>query len=113
VNPVISINVKTASSQTENETISVVDKQGELAFTVLNAIAYPNPSSLFFTLKIQGISLDTNVNVNVYDVIGRMVYAKSGAVNDEYQFGEDFQVGVYLVKVQQGTEIVSLKVIKK
>ncbi|MDP2067459.1 MAG: T9SS type A sorting domain-containing protein [Lutibacter sp.] len=104
---------KNDSSQTENEIYSEVDKQDELAFTELNAIAYPNPSSLYFTLKIQGMSLENVVNVSVYDLLGRLVFTKSGSINDEYRFGEEFLVGVYLVKVQQGTEMVSLKVIKK
>ncbi|HCE55768.1 MAG TPA: hypothetical protein DER05_12530 [Lutibacter sp.] len=113
VNPAINSSPKNDSSQTENEIYGEVDKQDELAFTVLNAIAYPNPSSLYFTLKIQGMSLENVVNVNVYDVLGRLVFTKSGSINDEYRFGEEFLVGVYLVKVQQGTEMVSLKVIKK
>jgi hypothetical protein len=113
VNPAINSSPKNDSSQTENEIYSEVDKQDELAFTELNAIAYPNPSSLYFTLKIQGMSLENVVNVSVYDLLGRLVFTKSGSINDEYRFGEEFLVGVYLVKVQQGTEMVSLKVIKK
>jgi len=113
VNPVINSSAKNESNQTGYEIYSETDKQKIVESILLNAVAYPNPSSLYFTLKLQGKSKETNVNVNVYDGIGRLVYTNSGSIEDEYQFGEQFQSGVYLVKVQQGTEIVSLRVIKK
>jgi hypothetical protein len=79
---------------------------------IFNVMAYPNPSTEYFTLRLQGATQD-QVQVNVFDVNGRQVYTKIGNYNDNYQFGERFQAGIYLVNVQQGTNKVSLKVIKQ
>ncbi len=113
VNTVINSFAKTESNQTAYEINNEADKQEIVESILLNAVAYPNPSSVYFTLKLHGTSKETSVNVDVYDGIGRLVYSNSGSIEDEYQFGEQFQAGVYLVKVQQGTETVSLRVIKK
>ncbi|MDP3352523.1 MAG: T9SS type A sorting domain-containing protein [Flavobacteriaceae bacterium] len=84
----------------------------EVEAQIFNVMAYPNPSTAYFTLKLQGATQD-QVQVNVFDVNGRQVYTKIGNYNDNYQFGERFQAGIYLVNVQQGTNKVSLKVIKQ
>ncbi|MCM2302720.1 MAG: T9SS type A sorting domain-containing protein, partial [Flavobacteriaceae bacterium] len=61
---------------------------------------------------LQGATHDP-VQVNVFDVSGRQVFSKAGNYNDTYQFGGHFQAGVYLVRVQQGTSVENLKVIKR
>ncbi len=80
-----------------------------------NVTAYPNPSADYFMLKLQGLSYEASqkVEVNVFDLLGRQVYSKQGSAQDAYEFGQQFQVGVYLVTVKQGNNIASLKVIKK
>ncbi|MDO9037987.1 MAG: HYR domain-containing protein, partial [Lutibacter sp.] len=82
---------------------------------LFNATAYPNPSADYFTLKLQGMLNEASqkVEVNVFDVLGRQVYNKLGSAQDSYEFGQQFQVGVYLVTVKQGNNTASLKVIKK
>ena len=66
-------------------------------------------------LKLQGLSYEASekVEVNVFDLLGKQVYSKQGNAQDSYEFGQQFQVGVYLVTVKQGNKIASLKVIKK
>jgi len=80
-----------------------------------NVSAYPNPSADYFTLKLQGMLNEEmqKVEVNVFDLLGRQVYSKQGNALDSYEFGQQFQVGVYLVTVKQGNNTASLKVIKK
>ncbi|MDP2068073.1 MAG: Ig-like domain-containing protein, partial [Lutibacter sp.] len=80
-----------------------------------NVTAYPNPSADYFTLKLQGMLNEEiqKVEVNVFDLLGRQVYTKQGNAQDSYEFGQQFQVGVYLVTVKQGNNVASLKVIKK
>ena len=80
-----------------------------------NVSAYPNPSADYFMLKLQGMLNDDmqKVEVNVFDLLGRQVYSKQGNAQDSYEFGQNFQVGVYLVTVKQGNNVASLKVIKK
>jgi hypothetical protein len=80
-----------------------------------NVSAYPNPSADYFTLKLQGMLNEDmqKVEVKVFDLLGRQVYSKQGNAQDSYEFGQQFQVGVYLVTVKQGNNTASLKVIKK
>jgi hypothetical protein len=82
---------------------------------LFNVSAYPNPSADYFTLKLQGMLNEDmqKVEVNVFDLLGRQVYTKQGNAQDSYEFGQQFQVGVYLVTVKQGNNTASLKVIKK
>ncbi|MDP2088686.1 MAG: MBG domain-containing protein [Flavobacteriaceae bacterium] len=99
-------------STTTPEIQAVATDALEVEAVMFNVSAYPNPSTEYFTLKLQGATQD-QVQVNVFDVNGRLVYTKTANYNDSYQFGERFQAGVYLVNVQQGTNKVSLKVIKQ
>ena len=91
---------------------AVASEQLEVETLLFKVSAYPNPTTEYFTLRLQGAT-QSQVQVNVFDVSGRQVYAKLGNYNDTYQFGEHFQAGVYFVNVQQGNEQTTLKVIKK
>jgi len=107
----------TTSTKTANNTSVKVAQPLEMDTDLLefNVTAYPNPSADYFTLKLQG-NLDEEmqkVEVNVFDLLGRQVYSKQGNTQDYYEFGQNFQVGVYLVTVKQGNNTASLKVIKK
>ena len=97
--------------------INVITKDDKQAIETIefNVIAYPNPSADYFMLKLQGLSYEASqkVEVNVFDLLGRQVYRKQGNKEDSYEFGQNFQVGVYLVTVKQGNNTASLKVIKK
>ncbi|MDO9262170.1 MAG: T9SS type A sorting domain-containing protein, partial [Flavobacteriaceae bacterium] len=109
------VNARTSESETTASspvTQAVASEQLEVEAISFTATAYPNPSTAYFTLRLQGATQD-QVQVNVFDVNGRQVYTKIGNYNDNYQFGERFQAGIYLVNVQQGTNKVSLKVIKQ
>jgi len=106
-----------SSTKTANNTSIKVAQPLEMDTDLLlfNVSAYPNPSADYFTLKLQGMLNDEmqKVEVNVFDLLGRQVYSKQGNAQDSYEFGQQFQVGVYLVTVKQGNNITSLKVIKK
>jgi len=104
INPVVS------------KTVIPTNVKDQLEETLLfNITAYPNPSADYFTLKLQALPSEefNKVEVNVFDVLGRQVYRKQGNKEDSYEFGQNFQVGVYLVTVKQGNNTASLKVIKK
>src|SRR5689334_24272630 len=67
----------------------------------LKLIAFPNPAPTQFNLLIQ--SSDTKeVQVDVYDMVGRNIFHTIGSVTQKYNFGGDFLHGVYILMVKQG-----------
>ncbi len=71
----------------------------------------PNPSTTQFTLILQSNSSE-NVQVIVTDMFGKQVYQTKGTVNQQYRFGSNFANGMYIVRVIQGNNIQTLKLIK-
>ncbi|MEP7107781.1 MAG: T9SS type A sorting domain-containing protein [Ferruginibacter sp.] len=72
----------------------------------------PNPSSTNFTVEIQSALRDETVEIVVTDISGRRLYQRTGASSEKYRFGELLTAGVYFVRVKQGQNIQTLKVIK-
>lgn len=79
-----------------------------------NAIAYPNPFADTFGIELT-TSAESNVNVKVYDMTGRMLEQKDVPVTDmqTLQVGERYPAGVYNVIVTQGDQAKTLRVIKR
>jgi hypothetical protein len=76
-----------------------------------NVIAYPNPSSSEFTLEVQSSSKGAT-NVQVYDMTGRLI--ENRQVNSNFlQVGRNYASGVYSVIVNRGSQVKTLRVIKK
>ena len=46
------------------------------------------------------------------DIYGKTVYAATGSVNKVYKFGQNLSSGLYLVKVTQGKEISTIRIVK-
>ena len=69
-----------------------------------NVVAYPNPSSSEFTIET---SAKGAINVNVYDMQGRLVEKSTST-----QVGSNLAKGIYNVIVNQGAKIKSVRVIK-
>ena len=72
---------------------------------------FPNPSITSFLVTIQSKS-NANVELVVSDMYGRTVYEQTGSANAQYRFGDHFASGMYIVKVIQGNNVQTLKVIK-
>ena len=82
---------------------------GRLNSLVINA--FPNPSAQYFNLTVDSDS-DEDINVNVMDLNGRIMFTDKGIYNKGYRFGENFKPGVYFVRVLQGSQMITQKVIK-
>ena len=95
----------TTNSNDQTVNISTPDK-GKLKVTV-----FPNPSETYFTLTIQSSSSD-NVEISVYSINGKMIQKLSGNASETFRFGDKYVPGTYVVKVQQGSEQTTLKVVK-
>ena len=88
----------------------------EIHFTKekFNAIAYPNPFTANFDLAISTSSAE-NVEVKVYDMIGKFINKMEGSPGKVagLQIGDQYPSGVYNVIVSQVTEVKTLRVIKE
>jgi SprB repeat/Secretion system C-terminal sorting domain/Bacterial protein of unknown function (DUF839) len=83
----------------------------KLKATALNVKVLPNPSSANFTLIAESNSTD-QVQIIVSDVYGKNVFTTKGSVGKAYTFGDNLNTGVYFVKVIQGKNFKTIKLIK-
>ena len=71
-----------------------------------------NPSPNYFELRISG-NAESNIQLKVYDLQGRIVETKASLqANQTLRLGTSYRAGVYLVQVQQGTQMKTMKLIK-
>jgi hypothetical protein len=79
-----------------------------------DVLVYPNPSSTNFNLNITTSSAE-NVEVKVYDMIGKLINKMEGSPSKVagLPFGDRYPSGIYNVIVSQGTEVKTLRVIKE
>ncbi|WP_264520710.1 T9SS type A sorting domain-containing protein [Flavobacterium sp. N1994] len=82
--------------------------------TTMTAKAYPNPFSSSFNLDVTTSSVD-KVAVTIYDMTGKLIEQREVNADEVsgLQVGERFPAGVYNVIVSQGTEVKTLRVIKR
>ncbi|RZJ34546.1 MAG: T9SS type A sorting domain-containing protein [Flavobacterium sp.] len=88
-------------------------KAGTIA-TEFTAVAYPNPFAESFAINVK-TSMESPINVKVYDMTGRLLESREVAVSDAetLAIGERYPSGVYNVIVTQGDEAKTLRVIKR
>lgn len=72
---------------------------------------YPNPSTNVFNVVLQGGSSE-KVSLVVYSAEGRLVYQTTGASNNRYSFGNNFMPGIYMLKVLQGNDVHTIRLVK-
>jgi hypothetical protein len=91
-------------------------KETEVTKTVspFNAMAYPNPFAENFKLNVT-TSVEESIQVKVYDMLGKLVENRivDTAVINEVEIGANYPAGVYNVIVSQGSEVKTLRVIKR
>ncbi|MEJ7681701.1 MAG: T9SS type A sorting domain-containing protein [Segetibacter sp.] len=73
--------------------------------------AFPNPSTQYFTVKLQS-RVNEKAQLKVVDLLGRPVYLTEGSSNQTYRFGDPFASGSYFLQVTQGEKKQTLKLIK-
>ena len=88
-------------------------KENIKASTELTAVAYPNPYSGSFQLKLSAVNAP--VQVKVFDMLGRVVEVRetASAAMDEVQFGQNYPSGIYNIVVTQGDAVQTLRVIRR
>jgi len=84
------------------------------AVVPFEVLAYPNPFTSTFNLELITTSSE-NVQVNVYDAIGKLVETRNVPVSEvgNKKVGSNYPTGVYNITISQGTAMKTLRVMKK
>jgi hypothetical protein len=79
-----------------------------------SVVAYPNPYSENFNLSLTTSSVDT-VGVSIYDMTGKLIDRRELSPSEVsgLQIGNRYASGVYNVVVTQGSDVKTLRVIKR
>jgi len=78
----------------------------------LKISSFPNPSTTEFGLLVEGGN-NEKIEITVLSADGRIVFQNTTTTtNKTYKFGNKFMPGMYIIKVVQGNNIQTLKVIK-
>lgn len=76
--------------------------------------AYPNPSSSYFTIVLQGAKNNPPSAMRVMDIMGRVVEIKNNLQHNQTLIvGEKLQKGIYFIEISNGAEKTLLKLVKQ
>jgi hypothetical protein len=81
-------------------------------FDGFELISWPNPSDDYFNLKLKSKNTLDKINIQVFDLNGRLVSFKTGEPNRDYKIGGTLQAGLYFINVTQGNTSKQVKLIK-
>ncbi|MEY3443616.1 MAG: hypothetical protein RLZZ519_1897 [Bacteroidota bacterium] len=109
-----------------NYTVLITDANGcqitdtffvDEVIAVTNALgtqfsAYPNPFTRAFVVDLKGIGAEP-VTLSLTDLAGREVWKTIHSVDGKVEFADPLANGVYLLRLIQGTETTTLKMIKQ
>jgi hypothetical protein len=110
---VIIHSTKTITSATASmATLDGARQVQEVHMGKLNVTALPNPSSYQFTL-ITKSSSDKSVNLRVTDILGRVMENRKVSANGTVVIGQNYLQGTYFVEMLQGTDKITLKLLKQ
>jgi hypothetical protein len=71
-----------------------------------------NPSTTYFDVQIRS-GADNNVQITVYDNLGRLIERKSSqSANQTVRLGSNYRPGTYLVEIIQGLQKQTLRLVK-
>ena len=108
-----SIDVVVANSSlscTSTSGRSSVSSLGE-ANDALRVSAYPNPSTNYFNVEVNS-PVSEEIWIEAIDINGKYVYRGRGAANRKFMLGETWAGGTYIIRVIQGSTVLTQKVIK-
>jgi hypothetical protein len=85
-----------------------------IAQTGINIIAYPNPSHLQFTMKLESDNKKDEISVRITDIYGRVIQRFDNRhANELLLLGHGYMPGVYFVEMIQGDKRKTIRLIKQ
>ena len=98
------------SSPLEVNSSQVSEQTGAGTLTVK---VMPNPTSYYFTVALQSLSKE-KVKLMVTDITGRVIEQRTNvSANSTIQLGNQYHPGIYIAQFQQGTDKVTVRLIKE
>jgi len=75
---------------------------------------YPNPFAKSFKLSFISENSSDDVKINIYDITGKVIESKNLKYNDanNYEFGNNYNAGIYITVISQGKASKAIKIIK-
>ena len=105
--------VHSGLSELPRATVAVNEPVVEINLNeTLELVSWPNPSDDYFYLKLKSKNTVDKINIQVFDLNGRLVSFKTGEPNKEYQIGASLQSGLYFVNVVQANTSKQIKLVK-
>jgi hypothetical protein len=83
----------------------------QTAQTKLTVALYPNPSTQYFSLKLNSVSVSA-VQVSVYDMLGKLIKQMQLQSNSSTEFGNEFKPGVYQLHLLQDGDLKVIRAVK-
>ena len=74
--------------------------------------AWPNPSNTSFNVQLVSQNVQDNATIHVFDMNNKLVHTTEFGAEDKYNFGQDLEGGVYIVKVVQGKNMKHVRLVK-
>lgn len=99
---------KTTGKGIEEEVTTEVNSMG----SDIDIQAYPNPTSTEFSLVINNENINESAEVVVMNMNGQKVFQTKTRTNQKINFGNNFVSGTYIVKVMQGKNTATRKLVK-
>lgn len=109
---IISVGGATASVATEffiDDITLKFQSWGTCNLTMQKIKLYPNPASKFF--MIESVDLNRNNVVEIYDILGKLLYKQSNINTQTHISTADFKAGIYLVRFTQGDKVLTSKLL--
>ncbi len=91
---------------------SVVDISYDLEETDFEVKTWPNPTDRYFNLELKTTNRIDKVDIYVFDITNKLVHVDKFESNQQYQFGNRLQSGIYFVKLSQANNTKTIRVIK-
>ena len=90
----------------------ILESIEEKIFDGFELVSWPNPSDDYFNIKLKSKNTLDRINIQVFDLNGRLVSFKTGEPNREYKIGGTLQAGLYFINVTQANSSKQIKLIK-
>ncbi|RXK59685.1 T9SS type A sorting domain-containing protein [Lacibacter luteus] len=97
-------------------TAGLVEAKTSVVTTTPNfeVITAPNPSDSYFTLTVKSSNTTDRILVRVVDGLGRIVEQKENVMaGTTVRFGDKYIPGIYFISVQQGSNLKTVKLIRR
>lgn len=78
----------------------------------MDVILYPNPTSSAYQMFVKSSKLSQKVNLRIIDLQGRLIKSLTFNTNETIAFGNELKSGVYMVLVNEGDKVKTLRVVK-